>query len=132
MTRAFGDVSPPVVPQLPQTTTLTITATATDDNGNTTSAETTLTVVRTDTVQFSKSLANGNAVELSGLVATTSSSDFKGVFYAQQPNRSSGIGIIWRGSVNRGDVVTVTGVVVTMHGERFVFARTVETVSTQQ
>jgi hypothetical protein len=127
---ALCDVSLPVVPQLPQTTTLVITATATDDSGNISSAQTTLTVVHvpsSTTVQHAKSAANGNVVQLSGLVATTSSLDFKGVFYAEHADRSGGIGIMWNGSVSRGDVVVITGIMLTVHGERFVLAQAVQT-----
>jgi hypothetical protein len=128
---ALCSVSLPVVPQLPQTTTLVITATATDGSGNTSSAQMTITVVRSNTLQYAKSVADGNAVELSGLVATTSSSDFKGVFYAEHADRSSGIGVMWNGnkSVSRGDVVSITGKMLTIHGERFVLAQTLQIAS---
>jgi hypothetical protein len=126
---ASCDVTLPIVPQLPPTTTLIIAATATDDSGNTTSGQTTLTVVCGNTLQYAKSVANGNSVQLVGLVATTSSSDFKGVFYAEHADRSGGIGIMWTGSVSRGDIVSVTGMALTMHGERFVLARAVQSTS---
>ena len=65
-------------------------------------------------------------MQLSGLVATTSSSDFEGVFYAERADRSGGIGVMWNGSVSRGDVVSITGVMLTVNGERFVVAGTVD------
>lgn len=117
---------------LPQSfghTTITITATATDSSGFV-SAETVLTVTANNSLHAAKSLADGAAVHVTGLIATTSSTDFAGVFYGESAGRAGGVGIIWNGAVSRGDAISVTGTMITVRGERFIAADTVTCAST--
>lgn len=127
---ALGRVSVPASGQSPERTTIVITATVTDSSGSTSAAEIELTVVRRlrgTTLRSAKSLPDGAVVHVTDLVTTTSDSDFDGVFYAQHADRSSGIGILWNGSVSRGEVVSVVGALITLHGERFIQAQLVDT-----
>lgn len=109
--------------------TIVITATVTDAQGRTTDAQTTLTAMDLpDAVALdeAKSLADGAVVRVRDLVASTSSSSFEGLFYAQRSDRSGGIGVIWTGTVSCGSVVSVVGALTTLHGERFIQADLVE------
>ena len=110
---------------------IVISATAIDDAGGVSSSEIVLTVsprVNASTLSNAKSLPDGESVNVPGLVATTSSSDFAGLFYAEQFDRAGGIGVLWDGGVNRGDVVSVVGTLITLHGERFIQAQLVDQV----
>jgi hypothetical protein len=110
--------------------TIVIAAVVTDAQGRTTDAQATLTVLglpNAVTLDAAKSLEDGSVVQVQNLIASTSSSGFAGVFYAQRSDRSGGIGILWDdGSVSCGDIVTVVGSLTTLHGERFIQAQVVD------
>ena len=61
-------------------------------------------------------------VRVDGLVASSSSSHFDGLFYAQRADRVGGVGILWDGPINCGDRIWALGGIVTIEGERFIQA----------
>lgn len=69
-----------------------------------------------DTIPAGKKSADGYAVRLEG---SKVSATFDGRFYAECPNRSSGIGVLWaRDMPAVGDLVTVIGGMTIRNGER--------------
>lgn len=113
----------------PSPGTITITATATDGSGALSGAEAVLTVMdraSSMTIGEAKARPDGTAVQLADLVATTGSSDFGGLFYAQECSGIAAIGVIWYGSVECGGVLSVTGTMATRGGERLVLAQSVD------
>lgn len=69
-----------------------------------------------------KLLPDGSAVTLSGAVV---SAVFSGFFYVQSPDRASGIRVGSSASVAEGDLVTVSGTMATVNGERRIDADSV-------
>lgn len=101
-----------------------ITATAVTSDGASTKATAVLTVHArpAPTIAEAKTLPDGEPVSLSDLVVSGDTTDFAGVFYAQQRNQIGAIGIIWSGETRRGEVVLVTGDLTTRNGERLIKA----------
>ena len=113
--------------------TIVIMATATDDAGSSSVAQTTLKVVSTPsnlTISQAKLLRDGETIYINDILSSTSSSDFNGIFYAQQRDRACGIGVIWSGQIERGEPVSISGILTTVNNERFIQAQSV-TRSTQ-
>ena len=71
-----------------------------------------------------KTLQNGDAVKVTGKVATTDTSDFTGFIYIEESNRSNGIRVEYSsisGSLTRDKLVTVEGIIgTTSAGERVI------------
>jgi len=76
-------------------------------------------------IREAKSMPPGALVGLRGKVVTAA---FSGYFYAEEPDRSSGIKVVSGASVNVGDIVDITGVIGTYDGERQLTTGTVTTV----
>lgn len=80
-------------------------------------------------ISYIKLLADGEEVCLSGKVVTAGSNEFPGCFYIEESDRSSGIKVATSQLVNTGNVVTVTGIIRTSGGERYVDASSVKVTS---
>lgn len=76
-------------------------------------------------ITAAKSMPSGSLVALRGKVVTAT---FPGCFYAEEPDRSSGIKVIAGANVNVGDIVDITGVIGACDGERQLTTGTVTTV----
>lgn len=64
--------------------------------------------------------ADGQHVHIKGKVVTAGSAEIGDGFYMEEADRSSGLRVASSEPVSRGDVVTVSGVVSTLRGERFI------------
>ncbi len=90
-----------------------------------------LQAAASNTIAFGFTLPDSTSVSLVGKVVEANSTDFPGAFYIQEPGRTTGIRVIYTGaSLNRGDVVSVSGTMATgADGEREIAASTVSSVS---
>lgn len=110
-------------------TVIMISATLTDSMGRSVHAHTYLTILDQPpaiTLSEAKSCPDGTMVRVEELVASSSSSHFAGLFYAQNIDRTSGIGILWDQAIDCGDKIAVFGGITTRDGERFIQAEDVE------
>ena len=110
--------------------TITLTGTIVDGQGRSSQAYAGLTVLDLPpaiTLSEAKSYPDGSVVRVNNLVASSSSMHFNGLFYAQRPDRTGGIGIIWDGPIDCGERIWVLGGITTLSGERFIRADVVET-----
>ncbi len=69
---------------------------------------------------YIKSLADGTDVCISGKVVTAGTDDFPGCFYVEESDRTSGIKVTTSKTVHAGDVVTISGIIHTADGERYI------------
>lgn len=69
-----------------------------------------------------KGLVDGSSVYVTGGVVSAA---YSGRFYIQQPDRTSGIRVVWSGVVTEGSTVNVAGVIDTVDGERRITASAV-------
>lgn len=107
----------------------TIRLTVRDTVGGTSTAQTTINVLKTSISQI-KGNPNGTSVTLTGKVVTAGPLEFGTVMYVQEPDRSSGLKVNL-GAVQTdaiiGSVVTVSGTLGASNGERLLDNPTVTT-----
>jgi hypothetical protein len=73
-----------------------------------------------------KQLADGTPVTFAEVVVTAGNDEFSGKFYIEDRSRASGIKIVWSGStISEGTLVTVSGAMATVDGERQLTATSV-------
>ena len=87
-----------------------------------------------DKLQEAKILPDGTAIETSGMIATTDASDYAGIFYIEEPDRTSGIRVVpssINGTLAKGKTVEVYGTLATTGpGERYLDDATVTVTGT--
>ncbi len=90
-----------------------------------------LQTVAANTIAFGFTLPDSASVSLTGKIAESSSTEFPGGFYIQEPGRTSGVRVMYAGSsLDRGDVVSLSGVMGTgADGEREIEASSVSSTS---
>ncbi|HOM72662.1 MAG TPA: hypothetical protein PLP86_10495, partial [Armatimonadota bacterium] len=78
-----------------------------------------LAVENVTDIHAAKSLEDGKGVKLTSKLI---SAGFADRFYICEPDRSSGIGVIWSSPVTEGAEATIIGTMTTIDGERFIQA----------
>ncbi len=78
-------------------------------------------------LEDAKQLPNGTELTIVGLPVTAGNDQFTGVFYIEDKQRIQGIKIVWNQStISEGKVVTVSGIITTVNGERQINATSVQ------
>lgn len=77
-------------------------------------------------IDNAKQLADGTAVTFAEVVVTAGNDEFSGNFYVEDRSKASGIKIVWSGStVSESNLVTLSGTIGTVDGERQITAASV-------
>lgn len=80
-------------------------------------------------IAFAKSLPDGEEVLLPPMVVTAGTAQISGAFYIEEANRTTGIRVATSESIDRGDLVTVRGILRTDACERYIEAVDITIVS---
>ncbi|MGI6295666.1 MAG: hypothetical protein ACOX3G_06220 [Armatimonadota bacterium] len=84
-------------------------------------------------LEDAKQLPNGTEITIVGLPVTAGNDQFAGVFYIEDKQRIQGIKVVWNQStISEGMVVTVSGTISTVNGERQINATSVKQLSQPQ
>lgn len=78
-------------------------------------------------LEEAKQLPDGTALTIAEIPVTAGNDQFAGVFYVEDKQRVQGIKVVWNGStISEGMVVTLSGVISTVDGERQINATSVQ------
>lgn len=78
-----------------------------------------------DDIRQAKALPNGTRISIANKVVTAGTNQLGGMFYIEETNRLWAIKVVTGSTVNEGDLVTVTGTLATVDGERQITADSV-------